>query len=270
MNTRATVSSVGRADALTPEVLGAPRRFASMPDDLDLDCADADRVRLAVRVVVRCFDGLADEAVLRWPVRNRIAAMLRIAEATFGHQLAWESPCAAATCGQPMALSVPLAPIERLGLGEAQFTWLPDAGHWMSVRLPDGQDQRTLRAIGADPDAERSLATSLVEYVNGARRPAGWQLPRAWIAPLADELARRDPLTDFHIEAVCPWCGTTNEQPVDLEDVVLERLADEQRQALRDVHELARHYHWTEPDIVAIPPARRAKYLARIREEGDA
>ena len=113
MNTRATVSSVGRAGALPPEALGPARRFASMPDDLDLDCADADRVRLAVRVVVRCFDGLADEAVLRWPVRNRIAAMLRIAEATFGDQLAWESPCAAATCGQPMALSVPLAPTDR-------------------------------------------------------------------------------------------------------------------------------------------------------------
>lgn len=270
MNSRATVSSVGRASALPPEVLGPARRFASMPDDLDLDCTDADRVRLAVRVVVRCFDGLVDEAVLRWPVRNRIAAMLRIAEATFGAQLAWESPCAAAQCGQPMALTVPLAPLERLGLGETQFTWLPDVGHWMSVRLPDGRDQRTLRALGADADAERNLATSLVEYVNGARRPGGWLLPHAWLAPLADELARRDPLTDFRIEAVCPWCGTTNELPVDLEQVVLDSLASEQRQALRDVHDLARHYHWNEADILAIPPVRRAKYRARIREEGDA
>lgn len=270
MNSRATVSSVGRAGAFPPEALGPARRFASLPDDLDVDCTDTDRVRLAVRVVVRCFDGLVDEDVLRWPVRNRIASMLRIAEATFGARLAWESPCAAAACAQSMALSVPLAPLERLGLGETQFTWLPDAGHWMSVRLPDGRDQRTLRAVDVDADVERRFATSLIEYVNGARRPGGWQLPAAWIAPLADELARRDPLTDFRIETVCPWCGTTNELPVDLEQVVLAGLAHEQRQALRDVHELAQHYHWTEAEILAIPPARRATYLARIREEGDA
>ena len=45
---------------------------------------------------------------------------------------------------------------------------------------------------------------------------------------------------------------------------------DQRHVRARDVHELARHYHWTEPDILAIPPARRATYLARIREEDDA
>jgi hypothetical protein len=38
---------------------------------------------------------------------------------------------------------------------------------------------------------------------------------------------------------------------------------------IEDVHRLARTYHWTEDRVAALPPWRRARYLALIeREEG--
>jgi hypothetical protein len=33
------------------------------------------------------------------------------------------------------------------------------------------------------------------------------------------------------------------------------------------VHQLARAYHWSEREILALPRERRRQYLARVREE---
>lgn len=38
---------------------------------------------------------------------------------------------------------------------------------------------------------------------------------------------------------------------------------------LRDVHTLARAYHWSERDILALPLPRRLAYLALLEAEGD-
>lgn len=39
---------------------------------------------------------------------------------------------------------------------------------------------------------------------------------------------------------------------------------------LRDIHELAKTYHWREPDVLRLAHARRKQYLALIAEEQDA
>jgi hypothetical protein len=39
---------------------------------------------------------------------------------------------------------------------------------------------------------------------------------------------------------------------------------------LRDIHELARAYHWREPDVLQLSHARRKQYLALIAEDHDA
>lgn len=270
MNTRAHVSSVARAGVHPPAVGSPARRFVAMPADLDIDCTDADRIALAARIVACCHDGLADDAVSRWAVRDRTAALLRVARATFGDTLVREVPCVDPGCRQAIELALPIAPLVAVDEGETRFTWRSADDRTLLVRLPTGDDQRAWQRAGEDPEVERRIASSLVVAVDGAPRPADWQLPPAWLAPLADELSRRDPLTDFRVDVACPWCGAPNAHALDLERVVLDNLAAEQRRAVRDVHELARHYHWDEADILAMPPSRRAAYLARIREEDDA
>ena len=39
---------------------------------------------------------------------------------------------------------------------------------------------------------------------------------------------------------------------------------------MRDVHELARAYGWTEPDVFALPLGRRLAYRMLLEEEADA
>jgi hypothetical protein len=90
---------------------------------------------------------------------------------------------------------------------------------------------------------------------------------------LADEalvsaaLAAADPLVDFTVSCACPACDAPNEVVVDLERLALSRLAAQQTQLLHDVHRLASRYGWTESDVLAMPPARRTRYLSFIDNE---
>jgi hypothetical protein len=72
----------------------------------------------------------------------------------------------------------------------------------------------------------------------------------------------------FSVSCTCPSCNAQYDAPIDLESVVLQRLAVRQQSLLREVHLLASCYGWTEHEVLAVPAQRRARYLALI--EGDA
>jgi hypothetical protein len=61
-------------------------------------------------------------------------------------------------------------------------------------------------------------------------------------------------------------CDVPTEVRIDLEDIALTRLQQQQRALLREIHVLASHYGWTEAQILAVAPARRARYLSLIDE----
>ena len=54
---------------------------------------------------------------------------------------------------------------------------------------------------------------------------------------------------------------------VDLEMAGLEALFQEQTRVLDEIHLLARAYHWTESEVLAVSPQRRAFYLASAGNE---
>ncbi len=67
------------------------------------------------------------------------------------------------------------------------------------------------------------------------------------------------------MQTECPECGAANN--VDLDPYrVLARSSDE---LLRQVHQIATHYHWGEAEILAMPRMRRQRYLDLIdRDRG--
>jgi hypothetical protein len=83
-------------------------------------------------------------------------------------------------------------------------------------------------------------------------------------AQLSQVIAAADPLVALSVACDCPACGADSEVPIDLDDTALARLGARQRALLRDVHCLASRYGWSEAQIMALPPARRAHYLALI------
>jgi hypothetical protein len=85
--------------------------------------------------------------------------------------------------------------------------------------------------------------------------------------PLAAALEAADPLTVLAIDVHCPFCNEPMCVEVDLEFLLLEGLRFKQRRMIEQIHRIARHYHWNEADIIAIPQWRRERYLSRIAAE---
>ncbi|MNH45016.1 hypothetical protein D3C79_1073420 [compost metagenome] len=77
-------------------------------------------------------------------------------------------------------------------------------------------------------------------------------------------MAAADPLVALAVACECPACGAASEVPIDLDGTALARLAARQRGLLREVHCLASRYGWSEAQVMALPPTRRAQYLALI------
>jgi hypothetical protein len=133
---------------------------------------------------------------------------------------------------------------------------LPD-GRRIEVSVPTGSDQLAwLAAADAAPAAILGRLVTLPDGIDS--------VPPDWLEPIDAALEQADPLTTLEIESTCPQCGTAVTIPLDLEARCLALLAAEKPRLLDEIHALATAYHWTEAEIMAIPPARRRQYLARV------
>lgn len=226
--------------------------------DLDLDFGQDDRPALVTALLAGCS---AADAAYWWeqPVCLRTAALLRLAAADTGAgETGFTAQCGAAPCGQAFEFSLPLAALAD----EADPAPIPvvlGPGRTVVLRRASGADLRAWRsrALGAPQEAMRAMLADLV--VDGEAGPDD-------TGAVSRALAEADPLVAFEVEAECPSCGERNRVPIDLEAVALARLARRRRALLREVHELAAHYGWSERRILSLPAARRADYLALIGE----
>jgi hypothetical protein len=252
--------------------LPLPRPFGESGGDLELDFNAGPRPDLVTSIVCACLqdaEGRALQAppVWDWTLHRRLQALLAIERAGGGVRSTLQRRCPHAVCGEPMELDLDL---DRFVLPEhapefdVQVT--PDVR--LTVRLPSGADQRRWHgAASAGDPIEAQVARDLVQAVNGVARSAGDALAPEWIDPLADALEERDPLTALRLATRCPACGEAVAIELDLEDYLLSRARARQERLLDAVHQLARAYHWSEREILALPRERRRQYLARVREE---
>jgi hypothetical protein len=246
----------------------AARAFGASRADLDLDLSDSDRPGLVTRLLALClarFTGVPDaEAVAwDWTVAERLQGLLAIVLATRTDLPPVSTRCQASGCRTSMQIELDLTafvaearrdPVVCRVAGDQRVT----------ARLPRGVDQRHWRDTKAD---SASMATRLVERVEGRIPERGWRVPPDWLDQLAAALAERDPLTALQLSAACPNCGHINVVDFDLEGWLLRLLAEAQDGLLDDVHGLAVAYHWGEADICALPAQRRRAYLARLERE---
>lgn len=84
----------------------------------------------------------------------------------------------------------------------------------------------------------------------------------------AEALAARyealDPLANIIIDTPCVQCGTAIAATVELADFVAHDIARLVDALLRDVDTIAGAYGWSEANILALPPRRRARYVGMI------
>jgi hypothetical protein len=230
--------------------------------DLGLDFGNPDRPLLVTALLVQC--GEPNDPAFWWsqPVGLRIGALLRLLAATDqgGRQLAFTARCAQASCGEAFEFEVPLHALPDRSGDDGPIRVQLDAERSVTLRRPTGDDLRRWREAqpGSRAEALHAMLDALV--IDG-------EVQQRDEAALARSIATADPLVAFSVSCSCPACGAASEVPIDLEAVALARLSTHQLALLREVHRFASRYGWTESEVLAVPPARRACYLALIEDE---
>jgi hypothetical protein len=216
--------------------------------------ADLPPARRAVLLLEAAFPDAPAEAVLRVAVGTRDRLLMRLRARLFGEALTARQRCGG--CGEDFELEFTAdqaglaARPEDEQLPEAPVAGLSYRRRRFEVRAVSAADM--IAAEGADGvEAARRL---LAERVAPEAPPAAGRR-------VAEALEALDPVADTIIEIPCPHCDAAHELRLDPGTFVWEELAARAPRILRDVADLARAYHWSERDILAMSAARRAFYL---------
>ncbi len=250
-----------------------PARFTVCTGDreralLECDFASDDRPALVTALLAAFLanaDGAPCETLELWnlPLSTRDLALVHVAAAIDGTDtldLAWR--CPRADCREDLEVSLTLASIDALHeqrAGKDTLTVPGPDGSALTVRRPTGDDLRHWRAMGAAD--ETAVRHRMLRELCVAGTPTD-------DAPALDEaLETFDPLMTLTLSAACPACGHSAEHPLDLEAFALARLHEHQDRLVREIHQLARAYGWSEAEVLAVPRARRARYLELVQSE---
>jgi hypothetical protein len=237
------------------------RRFGDDAVDLEIDfsVSAAEVAAQLLRACTRRPDGAAvDESTLSaLSLGHRLAALLALAGAVDDEPLQATLRCA--RCNEPLEATLPIADLlayHERAVASASLHVPVDDERVLTMRRPTARD---LERWGVAAPFER-MARDLL--VGAGEVPE--TLPPAWLETLERALADADPLIDFHLTTDCPECGASGRYGLDLGALALRRLRAAHDEMLATVHRLASTYHWSEREILSLPPARRRVYLAMI------
>lgn len=234
------------------------RSFGRAAEDLELDFSASDRPALVTALLAACVAPTDAEHWWQRPVGERTAALLALLRESEGAEaIAPSVRCEAAGCGARLEIELPHAAFAVAPPASEAIAIDRDAGEHLVLRRPTGEDLRAWRTLR--PTSREQALMAMLTTLSIAGEPHPGDAARA-----AEALAEADPLVAFSVFCACPACGHEAEREVDLEGLALQRLAAHQRALLHDVHALASRYGWSESEILALTPARRARYLELI------
>lgn len=197
--------------------------------------------------------GMGADAAQGLTLGERDRLLMRIREMVFGRQIAAQGRCSACNDAFEVTLTA-----NDVGLGadspppEQSGACLVHAvGRDYAVRALTAGDMAMAERAGS-VDAARALLMARVAP----------DAPEGEAARIAETLEQLDPQAHVSVDVPCPACGQANELGLDVAAFLWREIEHRVPRLLGEVAELARIYHWSERDILAMPQSRRSFYLA--------
>lgn len=203
----------------------------------------------------RACPGTPSEAIADLPLGEINARLLELRADWFGDRIEAHVDCE--HCGERLGLAVDIRDLLRSSSG----------GGPREVAV-GGQRFRppTLRDL-ASVARERDTATAaqrLLERCQIDTATDSVVMDLDAMRTIEDALEAADPQADMAFEVRCEACGRTGTAQLDPGELLWDEIAVHARSLLADVHQLASAYGWSEADILALAPERRAAYLAMV------
>jgi len=234
--------------------LGTPVRLdAATLIDLAEHASQLSVGKWSVALLKQAFPDAALETLLALPVGTRDRLVLAVRAQLLSGPLRSEPVCA--DCGETYELTLDPA---AFGLaGDAPW---PDPGFRL-IQIESSEVQLRPVSLGdllavetvARPDHAARMLAGRVSGEDGSDLP---------LDALAEALEALDPAADIWLETACPECTAAQAVAFDPVHFVAHELRHLSRRILRDVVDIARVFHWSERDILALPDHRRAYYVA--------
>ena len=147
----------------------------------------------------------------------------------------------------------------------AQSHRLDAQAHLIEFRLPDSADV----AAACDDKVRDDFVRHLLDCCVLSCTREGDSVPVSQLpVPVLDALSQRmealDPGASVSFALECPQCDTHWSAPLDVGQLVWQKVQAAAERLLLDVDALARAYGWTEREVLRLNPLRRAAYLQLV------
>lgn len=212
--------------------------------------------------------------------RQHLALHLR--KGLFGDRISLVVPCPNPSCKKLADLDLrvsDIAPEVTAALPEVFVVETPDGP--ARLREPTGADDELLAALPATgsraaPDARDRRARSALLWSRllldlGGRGPVSaeaWTaLGMATRAALTLALAEQGGSPDLVFLSHCPSCRALIEIEIEPMDLLCRELRQGAARLVAEIHCIAWYYHWSEAEILALPRARRWRYLELLTRQ---
>jgi len=183
-------------------------------------------------------------------------ALLRLREACFGDRIVTYADCE--RCGQRLEVALDAGQL-MASVGEAEAP-REFSLRGFRFRVPASRD---LAAIAGDRDPD-AAALTLLERCCLERPQASTAELTELLTEVEERLEELDPAADLNLDVTCESCGHRWMPSLDLGALLWDEIDAYVRRLFAEVHHLAKAYGWTEPEILALSPGRRATYLEMV------
>lgn len=236
-----------------------------------LDTLDRSRALPPMLRACRLIDsvlGSGEGAAETLPLGRRDAQLLELQRALFGPRLEALAQCP--QCGERLELDLRVDDLQMNGASvdpvPADDSIVLDChGYHLRCRLPDSRDLAAAAQFGDEALARVTLMhRCLLEARFGAASIAAHELPDDVVAQLGQALGAADPQATTELSLHCPACEHAWSETFDIAGYLLDGLGHWAERCLDQVHLLAQAYGWSEAQVLALSPARRARYIERV------
>ncbi len=234
--------------------LGTPVRLnAETLIDLTERATQLSAGQWSLELLQAAFPQVVRDDLLDLPVGTRDRLIMAVRSRLVAAPLRAEPECT--DCGARFELT--LMP-EDLGLGPNASQTDPGA---RAVRI-EGQELmlrpvRLSDLLAVETMSDISQAAQLL-----AERVCDGESSGLPVEVLETALEELDPAADIRLKTQCPECGAEHSLAFDPVHYTALELRQRAQQILRDVVDIARVFHWSERDILALPDSRRAFYVS--------
>jgi hypothetical protein len=202
------------------------------------------------------LDSLAD-----WPLGRRNTALIELRCACFGRALHAWAECPRCTEKLEFELDGDVL-LERASQSISSDN--VEVGGQL-FRLPTTRDVASALRGAADLDrAARLLAETCRIQTTGSSTHAQW-IEDVALEDIEESMALADPMAELLIGLPCPACGGGQESLLDIVSFFWSELEARAKRLLREVHDLAIAYGWTESAVLSLSDHRRTVYLDMVR-----